>query len=199
MYRHTINPLPDHVSPMHIVTNGNRGLGYYYCTTCLTTLTDNDYTSHCQSKPRTEAVEKKNLQAKCANEMIRRMALIKAMQNGIDSLGSKPWKYEVESLLYNCMITDHTPQDVKTANDLHTKAQVLLSKKLDMERLSLLELAVWKYCCRKSRTEPVGYLDWKLWHDGGWKTATSACRPSSDIHVILTCVTRFAIAKRHAK
>jgi hypothetical protein len=83
-------------------------------------------------------------------------------------------------------------------NNLYAEAEVLLSKKMDMERLSQLELAVWKHCCRKGQPKPMHYLDWTFWYDSDWKNAKIAYRSSNDIYVILSNVTPFVVTKRQA-
>jgi hypothetical protein len=88
-------------------------------------------------------------------------------------------------------------EDPNGAKIFLTNVQPSLDLKLMSNRLSLLELAVWKYCCQKCQDEPPGnYIAWKQWNSKGWKKMKSTYRPSNDINIIMLQVTSYLVISK---
>ena len=68
---------------------------------------------------------------------------MKRLQPRIDSLGLARWRREVDSHLLEYVKSDHDSDDYE-AYRAFAVASKLLSKYEQLERISLLELAVWK-------------------------------------------------------
>jgi hypothetical protein len=104
----------------------------------------------------------------------------------IDVLGLKRWRDEVNSVLVNRMLQE--PPYTLGDQNLQEAMDVL---KLCMfkERVSCLELAVWKYSCCNYSIEPIRcYLDLVFCYKEAWKRHKKATRGSNCITIIVSCV-----------
>jgi hypothetical protein len=130
--------------------------------------------------------------------IIRRNTNALDLESGVDRLQSPNWQLHVQGVLYRYMKLD-TRDDEEL---LLGQAQTLLQKYEQMERLSLLELAVWKAACisHAGQVELDSKMSMKSVHDAilcaakhqhTWKKYRTETRKSNAIEIIIKHVNPF--------
>jgi hypothetical protein len=77
-------------------------------------------------------------------KICHRVEVVKELQSRVSSLGLPRWRWEIESLLLKHVHDDEDGTATESSSVALNKAKLVLTKYELMERLSLLELAVWK-------------------------------------------------------
>jgi hypothetical protein len=116
-----------------------------------------------------------------------------------DRLQSLNWKLQVQGVLYRFMKLDVVHSSTDTIYSLLGQAETLLQKFEQMERLSLLELAVWKAACIScaGRVEVAGMktLDDAIMcvanNRHTWKQYRAETRKTNAIEIIIQRVLPF--------
>jgi hypothetical protein len=116
-----------------------------------------------------------------------------------DRLQSLNWKLQVQGVLYRFMKLDLVHSSTDTIYSLLGQAETLLQKFEQMERLSLLELAVWKAACIScaGRVEVAGMktLDDAIMcvanNRHTWKQYRAETRKTNAIEIIIQRVLPF--------
>ena len=75
------------------------------------------------------------------------------------------------------------------------KAKDLLERYKDLERISLLELAVWKFACLtadpKNHGEIKSIVDWSRWYTNGWKEHKKRLYRCNQIVILMKAIVPF--------
>ena len=111
----------------------------------------------------------------------------------IDKLGLRSWRRHVKSKLFWLLLHCGVEDLVYNAK-LIAEAESLLSKYEHMERISLLELAIWKAVCIAIPVNVVAkndYHSWQDWARNGWKGGKSAMYKANEIGIIISSVIPF--------
>jgi hypothetical protein len=132
--------------------------------------------------------------------ILRRNSIVVDVERNADQVQCLHWKLQVQGILYRYMKLD-TTCSVNEEASLLCQAETLIQKYEQMERLSLLELAVWKAACisRAGQVEPGSKTNIKTLHDAilfvannrhTWKKYREEMRKSNAIEVIIQHVLR---------
>jgi hypothetical protein len=103
----------------------------------------------------------------------------------IAKLGLQRWRDDVNSKLLDYLL------DSRISSNFEVR--LALEKYEIMEKISLLELAVWKTACQMS-IPPVALrdsLDWHLWLTSGWESKKNKMRQTNAISIIVAHVCTF--------
>jgi hypothetical protein len=133
--------------------------------------------------------------------VIRRNTAVVDLESGVDRLQSLNWQLHVQGVLYRYMRLG-TDWSLSDELSLLGQAKTLLQKYEQMERLSLLELAVWKAACisHATRIEVDSKMNIKSAHDAilcvakhqhTWKKYRTETRKSIAIEIIIKHVLPF--------
>jgi hypothetical protein len=164
-----------------------------YCGLCQYTF---NTTKHCSSDKHLDNVKRaRRYRDELANLYIYPHAKITELSESVPLLGLPRWRMEIEAILFQYCHYGHLYESkanttLKAATKLHKKYMIL-------ERLSCLELAVWKAFCLLKLTRPLNtYDDCLWWLSKGWKDNKPCMRHNPGIYIIMTHVTPFV--KKHA-
>jgi hypothetical protein len=138
---------------------------------------------------------------KAGATILRRNTSVIDLEIGADRLQSLHWQLHVQGILYRYMRLDMTSL-VSDEASLLKQAKTLLQKYEQMERLSLLELAVWKAACvsRSTRVDLDSKMSMKSVEDAvlcvannhhTWKEYRTETRRSNAIEIIIKHVLPF--------
>jgi hypothetical protein len=109
-------------------------------------------------------------------------------QTQIESLGLPSWKCAIQAKMFDALFYHSNPlSNTDHLNDV----KVLLTKYHRMERISLVELAVWKAVCIGTCGTNQGHLEWAQWTRHGWKRAKNETRQSNEIAVVIAALLPF--------
>lgn len=138
-------------------------------------------------------------------ETLDRMAVILQRQRACSFLSSRiellldeVWRNEIKAILYEYLGVAPSLGDSQERKNLQLRdrylqvAEAKLFKYENMQRLSLLELAVWKSTCLLLIEKPlVDYFEVLEWSNEKWKDRKGRCRCDKSIHVVVSNVARF--------
>jgi hypothetical protein len=110
------------------------------------------------------------------------------LQLRVEQLGLKAWRSEVIAQLYWCLLYQFSSDN--TANESMKAAQTLLVQLEHLERVSLLELAVWKAVCIATKDNGCHH-SWQEWLGEGWKAAKPETRSAREIGIVIESVLPF--------
>ena len=108
-----------------------------------------------------------------------------------------PWQGKIYEMIGRAVMKED-PTIIQEANRL-----LLHYKRL--ERISLLELAVWKFTClvagnpsndNDTKGVPRTYLEWKHWHDHGWKALKKQQYRCNQVVIVMTAILPFLKTNR---
>jgi hypothetical protein len=163
---------------------------------------DEDRKRHAQSfRHKIKGLEDIGLVTSIGKTVLRRNTSALDLERRADRLQYLKWQLHVKGVLYdymkldiNCLIADEAP--------LLVQATTLLQKYEHMERLSLLELAVWKAACisRATRVELDSMASMKSVEDAvlfvannhrTWKEHRTETRKTNAIEIVIKRVLPF--------
>jgi hypothetical protein len=121
------------------------------CSVCGTSLSEAGLTKHARDTKHRDAVVKISAGA-TTYELLDKRTEIYKFERRLDRLGCTKWQLHVQGLLFRFLVTPRPSRARVTFTrtrklDPCLPIEELLSKYEQMERLSLLELAVWKASC----------------------------------------------------
>jgi hypothetical protein len=192
-YQHLCRPMPltnnneRHVS---FITPNRSITGISYkCELCEDVgMTEKELNNHCGRNPHISRVSQ--IRQMQQNQSVVQCA---ALQPRIDELGLRAWQSEVESKLYWTLL-NHGAIDRTLATQRMVEAEALIQKYEGMERIALLELAIWKAVCIVNPDSTIARNDyhfWQEWAREGWKCSKSTMRKANAIAIIMTAVLPF--------
>jgi hypothetical protein len=132
--------------------------------------------------------------------ILRRNSNVVDLESSVDQLQSLNWKLQVQGVLYRYMKLDTCSASDEAS--LLGDVKALIQKYEQMERLSLLELAVWKAACisRAGQEEVDSKTSIKTLHDAilwvannhhTWKKYRKEMRKSNAIEIVIQHVLPF--------
>jgi hypothetical protein len=171
-----------HSNHAHIALEGTneRGMVHFQCLLCKTSMmNDGEVHAHCRQADHIASVEAlRKLQQSPFNFVCA------ALRPRIQALGLLTWQTEIEAAMYRMSLQQFMTHGVKEKID---DINALVTKYERMERVSLLELAVWKAMSMSTfqrKQANHGYQEW-------WESAKSETRSSNEITVVIVAVVPF--------
>jgi hypothetical protein len=165
------------------------GNALFECKLCLSVVLAEDVDQHCESidhKART-------LCAKNIHGSPFAFACVE-LRSRIDGLGSKIWRNEIKAKLHDSFLLGSLMGPSFDYKPEIKRAKELVGKYERMERVALLDLAVWKsmsIATFQPNSERQGYHEWLEWMRHGWKTAKSKTQRCNEIDIVITSVCPF--------
>ncbi|KAL7573948.1 hypothetical protein ACA910_001959 [Epithemia clementina (nom. ined.)] len=144
--------------------------------------TDLDFAPHSFQLQRNNNTNRHDLTKKARPLYIR-------MQRNIFHM---PWLYEITMLLARAFFEELGMTDGGMA--LIQEAECLLDRYEQRERISLLQLAVWKYSCMADLPDHkllTSLAAWKLWEKDGWKVGKKKHFQSNEVVILMDAVVPF--------
>lgn len=135
--------------PTFYSTGAQSGKVRAYCRLCNTSCKD---PQHCHDKEHTHVERSRQIQEihQAERDFAKRRRRVSGLQLRISKLGCRAWRDGVEIPLFQYLMK------VDKKSSFHVASRRL--KKYEyMERVSLLELAVWKHVCQTAR--PLDYAN----------------------------------------
>jgi hypothetical protein len=164
--------------------------GWYQCQICnRRSMTKDNAHFHEREPVHQERVELIEAAQSCAWDTYDNVNHALALELRVDKLGLQKWKDGMKLILF----------DIVAGRDQLSVAEELLEKYEDMERISSLELAIWKHACIQIPTKTVSNnaLDWQGWFQQGWKENKDSTRHSPAISGIIPHVLPFLGVQRY--
>jgi hypothetical protein len=161
----------------------------YKCELCCEegVMPEYELNNHCVRNPHVSRVNQ--IRQMQQNQSVAQCA---ALQPRIEKLGLRAWQYEAESKLYWTLLNNNA--DGARAAQWMAEAIAVIQKYEEMERISLLELAIWNAVCIGNPDNTMAkddYHSWQDWFREGWKCNKSAMRKANAIAVIISAVLPF--------
>jgi hypothetical protein len=156
----------------------------YSCALCNFTAVEPLFELHCKEEEHVCRV-----QAICLMQENRIARQCVEVHFRADQLGLPAWRTEVFGQLYWCLLYQ-TSRDHDNNNKRMNAAKRVLFEFEHRERVSLLELAVWKAVCIAVKDNGCHH-SWQEWFRDGWKSCKPRVRAANEIGIIVTSVLPF--------
>jgi hypothetical protein len=169
----------------------------FKCEICKVAMKECDVNNHC--KQHTHIARVQQIQKMQQKPMV---VIVAALQHRIELLGIYAWQYEIQAKLYWILLYQGAYDGSDSISSTEAKKLLLEAEKLlvrfeQMERISLLKLAVWKAVCLaipENTAAQKDYHSWQQWALAGWKTNKSTRRKANEIGIIVAAVLPFLAA-----
>jgi len=156
-----------------------------------TPMKEDDFDNHCNTEHHLQRVQETNAYMAKRKVVIARWQKTHELKRRTKQLGLPQWQWEVEKNLYN-YISIESEDDIERTKHYYDEACVALRQHEKSERLSLLELAVWKTACILHPLEiPKDSLAFLCFLKVGWKANKERMRRSSSIAIVVQQVLPF--------
>jgi hypothetical protein len=153
----------------------------YTCLLCDVTREEPVFTAHCQDREHIRRaldirrIQENKVAVQCAELLLR-----------VDQLGLQAWRTEMFARMYQAS------SDSSVKRKRIKAAKALLCKFERIERISLLELAVWKAVCLAIKYDGCYmYHSWQEWIREEWKSSKHKVRNANEITIIIMSVLPF--------
>jgi len=101
----------------------------------------------------------------------------------VDVLDHLRWRHYLKGLLGQALLEKNHSLLERTAS--------LVEHYEDLDRISLLELAVWKACCLNNPKQILSYISWQRWVNYGWKSNKMPFFRCNEIVIIVQAILPF--------
>jgi hypothetical protein len=136
------------------------------------------------------------------NDLLYRQGKIKAdflswrlkfslLEPRIEQLGARDWRVHDREDLFSRLISLTAEGNSQAMKSHMSDSEKLLLKYEHKERVSLLEMAVWKASCVMDKSEELTYYAMLDWKSRGWKESKDKMRSCNAIEVIVRSVLPF--------